>query len=216
MLINADLAEPAIVRSDHYEWSPSPQKGVERMMLDRIGEEKARATTIVRYQEGSSFPLHPHPGGEEIFVLDGTFCDETGSFPKGTYIRNPPNSVHSPFCPDGATIFVKLRQMHDTENHFLRVDTLDPDNWVNHQNGRNECLLHQDEHEFVSLQILRPQSIFNAPVGALVEWLIIKGEVFFSGEVHAAGSWIRLPKGSLKQLMTKDQGSCFYQKVVKA
>nr|WP_313973502.1 cupin domain-containing protein [uncultured Psychrobacter sp.] len=73
MLINADFTRRAALAPEHYQWVPSPQNGVERVMLDRVGAEKARATSIVRYAPESYFPHHMHPGGEEILVLSGTF-----------------------------------------------------------------------------------------------------------------------------------------------
>ena len=79
MLVNADFSRAVIVEPGQYEWVASPQAGVERMMLDRIGEEKARATSIVRYAADSRFPPYAHPGGEEILVLSGTFSDEARS-----------------------------------------------------------------------------------------------------------------------------------------
>jgi anti-sigma factor ChrR (cupin superfamily) len=70
--------------------------GVERRMLDRLGDEVARATTIVRYAPDIHFSSHVHTDGEEFFVLDGVFQDEHGDFPAGSYIRNPPESRHTP------------------------------------------------------------------------------------------------------------------------
>lgn len=40
-------------------------------MLDRVGEEKARATSLVRHAPGTWFPRH-HRVGEEILVLPGS------------------------------------------------------------------------------------------------------------------------------------------------
>ena len=60
------------------EWIASPAGGVDRKMLDRIGDEKARATSIVRYAADSAFPEHEHPLGEEFYVLEGVFSDEHG------------------------------------------------------------------------------------------------------------------------------------------
>jgi len=45
--------------------------GVQRRKLDRIGEEVARATSLVKYAPKSYFSPHTHGGGEEIFVIDG-------------------------------------------------------------------------------------------------------------------------------------------------
>jgi anti-sigma factor ChrR (cupin superfamily) len=94
LLIHADFAIPAIVTPDQYDWVSSPQVGVERVMFDRVGDEVARATSIVRYAAESYFPRHVHTGGEEIFVLAGTFSDETGHYPEGWYLRNPPGFHH--------------------------------------------------------------------------------------------------------------------------
>ena len=43
----------------------------------------------------------------EILVLDGTFQDELGDYPKGTWLRNPHLSEHTPFSEDGCLIYVK-------------------------------------------------------------------------------------------------------------
>ena len=91
MELNSDFSSRVVVHSDQLEWQASPMKGVDRRMLDRIGGEVARATTIVRYAPGSKFSAHTHTGGEEFIVLDGVFQDEHGDFPEGTYVRNPPN-----------------------------------------------------------------------------------------------------------------------------
>ena len=71
MDLNANFDERAVVHSDRQSWVASPMKGVDRRMLDRIGDEVARATTIVRYAPGSAFSAHTHTGGEEFLVLEG-------------------------------------------------------------------------------------------------------------------------------------------------
>ena len=102
---------------------PSPTAGVDRRMLDRIGAEVARATSIVRYAPASRFPAHVHGGGEEFLVLDGVFQDEHGDFPAGSYVRNPPQSRHTPGSAPGCTIFVKLWQFDPDDRTQVRLDT---------------------------------------------------------------------------------------------
>ena len=54
------------------------------------------------------FQPHKHWGGEEILVLEGTFYDEHGVYPKGTWIRSAHLSEHHPYTKEeGALIFVK-------------------------------------------------------------------------------------------------------------
>ena len=119
--IHADRTQPAIVHGNREPWSASPEPGVERRMLERIGGEVALATSIVRYRAGSRFTAHTHELGEEFLVLEGTFCDERGHYPPGTYVRNPPGSRHAPFSESGCVIFVKLRQMNPADTLSLRL-----------------------------------------------------------------------------------------------
>ena len=101
MEIHADLSQRALLDTNALAWTPAPMAGVERRMLDRRGEEVARATSLVRYAPGSRFERHSHGGGEEILVLEGTFSDEQGDYPAGTYLRNPIGSNHAPSSEQG-------------------------------------------------------------------------------------------------------------------
>ena len=96
MELNTDFSKRVVIHSDQLEWLASPMPGVDRRMLDRIGGEVARATSIVRYAPNSQFSAHTHSGGEEFIVLEGVFQDEHGDFPTGTYVRNPPTTSHTP------------------------------------------------------------------------------------------------------------------------
>ena len=121
--LNADTTKELIFCFRDGTWHPSPQPGVARMPIDRLGVEVARATSLVRYDCNASFPEHTHGGGEEYYVFEGTFHDASGAAGKGMYVRNPIGSTHQPWTnADGAVIYVKLRWMTDTsEEKPLRV-----------------------------------------------------------------------------------------------
>jgi anti-sigma factor ChrR (cupin superfamily) len=123
MNLNSDFGARAAVHAARLDWTPSPTPGVHRRMLDRIGDEVARATSIVRYAPHSRFSAHTHGGGEEFLVLDGVFQDEQGDYPAGTYVRNPPTSSHTPGSEPGCTIFVKLWQFDPGDRTPVRIDT---------------------------------------------------------------------------------------------
>lgn len=163
-------------------------------MLDRIGDEIARATTIVRFAPGSTFAEHVHGGGEEYFVLEGDFVDEDGSHEAGTYVRNPPWSRHSPAAPDGATIFVKLNQFAADDKLPVVIDA-SQFQCVQGQNGPavESFQLHTHGRESVRIEIWRPDvEIYNWGHGGL-ELLVLGGE-FSEGETRfARHSWLRLP-----------------------
>ena len=185
--------------------------GVERMMLDRVGEEIARATSLVRYAPDSHFPRHQHPGGEEIFVLSGTFSDEHGHYPAGWYVRNPPGSSHQPFSIEGATIFVKLWQMQPSDRHTVRIDTNAPSSWQR-QGGREVCPLFSDNTEQVGLQRLASGETVFAKSANSAELLVLDGSVVMDGETYERGSWIRLPQGDYPQITSHAQSATIYLK----
>ncbi|MFY4260698.1 cupin domain-containing protein [Achromobacter xylosoxidans] len=211
MLVNADFASPAIVSPDRYRWAASPQRGVERVLLDRVGAEQARATSIVRYAPGSHFPRHVHPGGEEILVLSGVFSDDGNDYPAGWYLRNPPGSSHQPYSATGAMIFVKLRQMASDEQDHLRVDTRDGARWSRH-GGRAVCPLFQRGREAVSLQRLAPGLPLSAESSGGFEVLVLAGTLAGRGRPHDQGSWLRLPPGDPAAFFAGDSGATVYLK----
>lgn len=211
MLINADFSARALVTPGQYEWVASPQAGVERVMLDRIGEEKARATSIVRYAARSRFPGHHHPGGEEILVLSGTFSEDNSHYPAGWYLRSPPGSSHVPFSDEGAVIFVKLRQMDPGEKQSVRIDTHDPANWITLKD-RESCPLFASETEKVSMERLPARThVFSGEVDG-AEILILEGSLQEGSQIYEQGSWVRLPPGSYPDLITGHANTMFYLK----
>lgn len=193
MEINADFSERAVVHSGQLEWRPSPMNGVERRMLDRIGGEVARATTIVRYAPGSRFSAHTHTGGEEFIVLDGVFQDEHGDFPAGTYVRNPPTTSHTPASSEGCTIFVKLWQFDMADRTQLRKD-MDAQLGAP-VDGVATARLYEDAREVVSYSKLDPGATLRSDASGGIEMLVIDGAVAVDGEVLQKHDWLRLPQG---------------------
>ena len=217
MLINADFTCRASLAPEHYQWVSSPQNGVERVMLDRVGAEKARATSIVRYAPDSYFPHHLHPGGEEILVLSGTFSADNIDYPAGWYLRNPPNSGHQPYSKEGAVIFVKLWQMPAEEARYVAIDTNDAANWQK-QGNRDVCHLFSDASEQVSLKRLNAnEALFTGTVRGGAEILVLDGElidddIIDNAQTYTRGSWIRLPVGVLPKIKAGAQGVTVYLK----
>ena len=212
MLLNSDFSQRAIVTPDDYQWIPSPQPGVERVMLDRIGREQARATSLVWYAPGSEFPAHSHPGGEEILVLDGIFTENGVDYPAGWYLRSPDGSSHQPSSRDGTTIFVKLRQMSADERQPVRINTQEAANWHG-QPQRQVCPLFSGASETVQLQKLAPgERIFCAPLIGGAELILLQGELRAPEGRYESGSWLRFPPGDMPALIATASGVLFYLK----
>jgi anti-sigma factor ChrR (cupin superfamily) len=92
-----------------------------RRMLERSHGEPSQATSIVRYDPDSEFDSHVHDHGEELLVLDGTFEDEYGEYPAGTFVKNPPGSQHRPRSRTGCTLFVKLGHLDPDDRERVVV-----------------------------------------------------------------------------------------------
>ena len=202
MLIHADFSKPAISPADEQVWIRSPESGVDRIMLDRIGDEVARATSIVRYAPGSKFSRHEHALGEEFIVLEGIFSDEHGDYPTGTYVRNPPGSGHSPYSTGGCRILVKLRQFDTEDLNPVVIDTSDADLWrADDDNDISRIMLHEFGNETVQMLRLPEGTDFSNLIGGGgCELLVISGSVTFQGLEMVDGSWLRLPAGAVLHL----------------
>jgi anti-sigma factor ChrR (cupin superfamily) len=207
MQLNADFTRRAVVHAATLEWIPSPVAGVERRMLDRIGGEVARATTIVRYAPQSQFSRHTHEGGEEFFVLEGVFQDEHGDYPAGSYVRNPPTSAHTPGSEKGCTILVKLWQFDATDRTSVRIDTTkrvyqrDP-----LRAGREVMPLYQDGHEVVALERWRAGAQISLPSPDGLELVVLDGDFTDASDCFRYQSWLRLPPGSGMRAQAGPQG----------
>lgn len=206
--INADFTRRASVHAACLDWVPSPMPGVQRKMLDRIGDEVARATSIVRYDPGSSFSPHVHGGGEEFLVLEGVFQDESGDFTTGTYVRNPPQTRHTPGSAPGCVLFVKLWQFDPRDREQLRVDCGRAE--LTRVSGRppgvSAAILHKDGRETVRIERWDAAVRVSHPVEGGLEILCLEGQFIEAGEPFRAQSWLRLPVGARLEAFAGPEG----------
>ena len=211
---NDDFAQRVVSHAAGAEWSATPLPGVERRMLDRVGAEVARATSLVRYRPGSSFARHVHGGGEEILVLEGVFSDEQGDYPAGSYLRNPPGSSHAPFSREGCVLFVKLWQFAAQDLKPVRTDTRSEPWRQGLVPGLSVMPLH--EYDGVSTALVRwaPHTRFDQhahPGGE--EILVLQGLFRDDAGDYPALSWLRSPRWSQHAPFTSAEGALIYVKV---
>ncbi|BFM15939.1 cupin domain-containing protein [Maricurvus nonylphenolicus] len=213
MAINADFAQRVVVHSEQMDWQASPMAGVARRPLDRVGGEVARATTIVRYEPGSHFSPHIHHGGEEFIVLSGTFQDEHGDYPAGSYIRNPPSTQHTPSAEDGCIIFVKLWQFEPADrtsvnrlihSQFASISDYGP-NIVSQS-------LFSDDVEKVQVLFCEPHCHLQVLPDSGIELLVLEGSLVEAGDHLLKHSWLRLPVGQGMSAKIGEQGARLWLK----
>ncbi|MBU3004924.1 cupin domain-containing protein [Paraglaciecola arctica] len=212
--LNADFTQRIVVRPEDYQWVESPMPGVERMMLDRIGDEVARATSIVRYAPFSEFSSHTHSGGEEFLVLDGVFADEHQEYPQGSYVRNPIGSAHTPkIGKEGAVIWVKLHQFNQ-DDRLQKVIATQSQPWRQGvANGLSVMPLHEFENEHVALVKWESNTQFSSHQHwGGEEILVLEGTFHDEHGAYPKGTWIRSPHLSRHTPFTKEDGALIYVK----
>ena len=192
-MLNMDFTRRVVIETHHQDWQPSPMAGVARKPLAREDAERGHATSIVRYEPGASFSEHGHPLGEEILVLDGTFSDQTGDYPAGTYFRNPEGFRHAPFSEEGCVLLVKLHQFQTSDDTHVVIDT-GATPWLPGQGGLKVMPLHEHAGEHVALVHWPDEEHFqrHTHVGG-EEIFVISGEFIDEHGRYPAGTWIRSP-----------------------
>jgi len=213
-MVNQDFTKRIAIHSKNEIWHKSPSDGVERLYLERNdGGESAIATSIVRFAPGSKFDEHVHDGGEEFIVLEGIFSDEFGSYPKGTYIRNPMGSSHNPYSDSGCVIFVKLRQFQDGDQEQVKINT-NKEPWLpGLVDGLSVMPLHHFNTEHVALVKWAPNTIFNPHQHwGGEEILVLEGVFHDEFGTYPKGSWLRSPHLSQHTPFTKKEGALIFVK----
>ncbi len=211
--LHSDLTLRAVVHTSALPWVASPVAGIERKLIERDGDEVARATSIVRYAPASKFFSHRHELGEEFFVLEGDFNDEYGSYGPGTYVKNPPLSQHAPFTVDGCTILVKLRHMVPEDQQRVVIDTGTAAWSGGMVEGLSVLPLDQFESRHTALVRWAPGTHFKQHCHFGGEEIFVL-EGVFQDELgdYPAGTWLRSPHLSVHQPYS-EQGCLILVKV---
>ena len=212
--LNQDFTKRVVINTQNEIWHTSPSSGVERLYLERDNMgEYAKASSIVKFHPGSKFDNHTHDNGEEIFVLEGTFSDQHGDYPHGTYLRNPHNSDHIPFSKDGCKILVKLRQFQNGDNVSIVKDTLNSVWLQGLVPGLKVMPLHTFQTEHAAMVKWEPNTQFNTHKHwGGEEIYVVEGVFYDQFGSYPKGTWIRSPHLSEHRPFTKNEGALIFVK----
>jgi anti-sigma factor ChrR (cupin superfamily) len=203
-----------VVRPGGEVWRPSPIPGVERYLLDRIGEEQVRETSIVRYAAGARFGPHTELGSEEFLVISGSVHDDADDYPEGTYARNPIGTAHARWAgPDGAVLFVKLHQFDAADTQRVVIDTRVARWRQGLVRGLTVLPLHEHGSEHVALVRWAPSTRFMPHQHWGGEEILVLDGVFEDEHgMYPKGSWQRSPHLSAHHPFTGPDGALIYVK----
>ena len=169
---------------------------------------------IVRYAAGARSSAHTHGGGEEFLVLAGSFHDDAGDYPEGTYVRNPIGTAHAPWAgPDGAVLFVKLNQFTAADTQRVVIDTRAARWRQGLVPGLTVLPLHEHGPEHVALVRWAPSTRFMPHHHWGGEEILVLDGVFEDEYgTYPKGSWLRSPHLSEHNPFTGPDGALIYVK----
>jgi anti-sigma factor ChrR (cupin superfamily) len=194
LMLNADLLQRYVVNGNTLPWQASPSPLVHHKLLEQIGGEVARTTSIVRYDAGAKFNLREHGLGEEILVLDGTLSDEFGDYGPGTYLKNPSGSSDASYSGDGCTLFVKLRHFSPDDREKVVVHTRQSPWFRGLVEGLTVMPLSEFGTSHTAMVRWAPETYFNPHrhYGG-EEIYVVEGVFSDENGSYPQGSWIRSP-----------------------
>jgi anti-sigma factor ChrR (cupin superfamily) len=116
-----------LVRAQSLAWQPLNEPGVSGVAVKvlRFDEASKRAPTILlKFEPGASYPGHIHPGGEEIFVLEGDLRLGKDHLYAGDYLYTAPYNIHAVYSAGGCVVLVNVPQAVEILRHAQAPESL--------------------------------------------------------------------------------------------
>jgi quercetin dioxygenase-like cupin family protein len=77
---------------ENQQWRTTPYAGIQMCGLRH--NDQGGGTVLLKITQGARFPLHDHPGGEEVYVIYGRAVVGGVTVNTGDYLWTPPNGTH--------------------------------------------------------------------------------------------------------------------------
>ena len=111
--VRPDRAVNQVARTGAMPWRMLDEPGVSGISVKVLRYDPARKrapTILLKFEAGSSYPAHNHPGGEEVFVLEGDIRFGKDLLRAGDYLYTPPGGKHAASSEGGCVLLVNIPQ----------------------------------------------------------------------------------------------------------
>lgn len=95
-----------VVDTNALAWQPTSIPGISSKLLYEQSGFSDRVL-LERWDAGTERGVTRYEQGAELFVLDGEFADEAGTYSAGCWLRFPVGSQHRPRSTRGCSLYVK-------------------------------------------------------------------------------------------------------------
>jgi hypothetical protein len=139
------------------------------------------------------------------------FQDESGDYPEGSYMRNPPGTHHTPASAQGCLILVKLWQFRKDDDALvaLRIDDTPAAAWPGVAASHK---LFDNGHEEVRLETWQRDAVVEIANPKGLELLVLDGSFTDGTELLEKHTWLRLPPGQHLKAHTGARGARIWLK----
>jgi quercetin dioxygenase-like cupin family protein len=99
-----------LVRTSEMDWKPLEETNVTGVYVKSLYFDEAQnrpATILLKFDPGATYPLHDHPAGEEIFVLEGDIKVGKDELRAGDYLFTAVNNKHRVSTQNGCIVFLR-------------------------------------------------------------------------------------------------------------
>lgn len=194
MQLNNDFARAVVVNTLEIPWQQEQSSEVLFRMLEQSNSECSRTTSITRLKSGAVISPLENVAGEEIIVFEGTYTDESGEYPAGSYIKNStatrPVSVTQTDC----TLFIKRGHLQQGDIERVVVDTHNSVWRQGMVGGLSVLPLSEFKGEHSALVRWQPGTVFNPHRHWGGEEIYVLDGVFEDEfGCYPAGTWMRSP-----------------------
>ncbi|MBS1795023.1 MAG: cupin domain-containing protein [Acidobacteria bacterium] len=104
------MNENQLVRTNEIEWKPLPEEDAAGVYVKALLYDEAtrRAPTmLLKFDAGATYPLHSHPAGEEVFVLEGDIRLGKDELKAGDYLFTAPGRAHRVSTKNGCVVLLR-------------------------------------------------------------------------------------------------------------
>ena len=200
--VNADAAQCVVVDTNRMGWEPTGQKGVSIKVLERVLDpRKGRETALFKLEPGTALPREVLEVRQEIFVLEGSYSDENGSYGAHTWIWNPPGYAQTISTREGCVFYAKRRIpiYKDEATRSRKVIDAKTAKWLEFPHrGADVLHLHKDPNGLETGRIGHVHTHRKIPshdhsIGE--ETFVLEGRLSDEYTSYPKGVWFRMPCG---------------------
>ena len=182
--MNSDYEQKALIDTNTIQWQETQVKNVFKKILAIKDKEE---TSLIRLNEGSVLNQEQKINSVEIFVLEGTYINEYGEYPQGTYLRLPEENEALVKSDKACVIFRKTNFFTDKQK--IIIDT-------------NATLWLQGQGNLEVMPLYEQTALVKWPKGERFiphkhwggeEIIVLKGVFMDEYGEYPKGSWIRSP-----------------------